>query len=386
MYATCLFCSASLGTNEAIESFPVGGRIAFDAWKGRLWAVCGRCGRWNLAPIEERWEAIESAERLFADTRARVQSENIGICRAPDGTRLVRVGKALPGELAAWRYGRQLISRRRQQFATIGGAALLGGTVVAGLPLIAGAMVPAALLHIGVQVHMRLHVRRQRERIVHRLGADASPTGSELMIRRRHLYDAVLSATSSGEISVRLPTPQTMHAWKRPAAGWQAPGAEPLLIAGADAQRLLARAMSDYNYGGAKRQEVDRALSAIEEAGGADAFARKAARSGAAITRPDRMGGRRSQGYSLRQIAGTFRGEILPVEKYRDPFNMDNRPHLEKIQALALEMALNEESERTALEGELAALEAAWREAEEIAHIADALPDDAPAFNSRKRA
>lgn len=40
---------------------------------------------------------------------------------------------------------------------------------------------------------------------------------------------------------------------------------------------------------------------------------------------------------------------------------------------LALEMAANEESERRALEGELASLEAAWREAEEIAAIADDL-------------
>jgi hypothetical protein len=37
-------------------------------------------------------------------------------------------------------------------------------------------------------------------------------------------------------------------------------------------------------------------------------------------------------------------------------------------------MALQEEAERRALEGELAALEAAWREAEEIASIADSLP------------
>jgi hypothetical protein len=51
MYSTCLFCAASLGTNEAIEAFDVGRRIAFDAWQGRLWAVCARCGRWNLAPI-----------------------------------------------------------------------------------------------------------------------------------------------------------------------------------------------------------------------------------------------------------------------------------------------------------------------------------------------
>ena len=41
-------------------------------------------------------------------------------------------------------------------------------------------------------------------------------------------------------------------------------------------------------------------------------------------------------------------------------------------------MALHEESERRALEGELALLEKAWREAEEIAPIADAMfvPED----------
>lgn len=44
---------------------------------------------------------------------------------------------------------------------------------------------------------------------------------------------------------------------------------------------------------------------------------------------------------------------------------------------LALEMALHEEQERRALEGELWMLEQAWREAEEIAAISDnlLLPD-----------
>jgi hypothetical protein len=46
---------------------------------------------------------------------------------------------------------------------------------------------------------------------------------------------------------------------------------------------------------------------------------------------------------------------------------------------LALEMAAHEEQERRALEGELALLEASWREAEEIAKIADDMfvPDSA---------
>jgi len=43
------------------------------------------------------------------------------------------------------------------------------------------------------------------------------------------------------------------------------------------------------------------------------------------------------------------------------------------VQRLALEMALHEQAERAAMEGELQALEAAWREAEEIAAISDSL-------------
>ena len=46
---------------------------------------------------------------------------------------------------------------------------------------------------------------------------------------------------------------------------------------------------------------------------------------------------------------------------------------LPKPTRLALEMALHEEQERRALEGELWLLERAWREAEEIAAISDNL-------------
>jgi len=43
------------------------------------------------------------------------------------------------------------------------------------------------------------------------------------------------------------------------------------------------------------------------------------------------------------------------------------------VQRLAFEMALHEEAERRAMQGELAELERAWRDAEEIAKIADDL-------------
>jgi hypothetical protein len=61
---------------------------------------------------------------------------------------------------------------------------------------------------------------------------------------------------------------------------------------------------------------------------------------------------------------------------------------LQKVDRLAIEMALQEDAERRAMEGELADLERAWRQAEEIAAIADDLlvePGVARAFDSLKQ-
>lgn len=93
MYSTCLFCLSDLGSNEVVEIFPTGRRLAFDAATGRLWAVCRRCERWNLTPLEERWEAIEACEQLFSDTRTKFSTEQIGIARLPEGLKLVRIGR-----------------------------------------------------------------------------------------------------------------------------------------------------------------------------------------------------------------------------------------------------------------------------------------------------
>src|SRR5947208_534663 len=107
MYTTCIFCRSRLGENEIVETFPVGRRLAFDAAKGRLWVVCRKCERWNLTPLEERWEAVEDCERLFQDTRRRVSTDNIGLARLSEGLELVRIGAPLRPEFAAWRYGDQ---------------------------------------------------------------------------------------------------------------------------------------------------------------------------------------------------------------------------------------------------------------------------------------
>src|SRR4051812_13348307 len=147
MYATCLFCNKPLGKNEALETFPVGKRLAFDAAKGRLWVVCPSCERWNLSPLEERWEAIEQAERLYRDTRLRVATDNIGLAKLRDGTTLVRIGQPLRPEFAAWRYGDQFGRRRRRQILLAG-----GGVAALGLVVVGGAVAGASLGGFGSMI------------------------------------------------------------------------------------------------------------------------------------------------------------------------------------------------------------------------------------------
>ena len=108
MYSTCLFCNSSLGNNDQIAAFPVGHRLAFDPARGRLWVICTRCGRWNLSPLEERWEAIDECERLFRGTRLRYSTDNIGLARVGEHLELVRIGPALLPEIASWRYGARI--------------------------------------------------------------------------------------------------------------------------------------------------------------------------------------------------------------------------------------------------------------------------------------
>src|SRR3954469_1062815 len=133
MYSTCIFCHSALGSNEAIEHFPVGRRLAFDAARGRLWVVCRSCERGNLTPLEERWEAIEQCERLFSSTRLRVSTDNIGMSRVREGLELVRIGQPQRPQMGAWRYGDQFGRRRTKYMVyTFGGAAVVAGVMIGG--------------------------------------------------------------------------------------------------------------------------------------------------------------------------------------------------------------------------------------------------------------
>ena len=333
MYRNCIFCSAELGANDALESFPVGTQLAFDAWKGRLWAVCPVCARWNLSPIEERWEAVEAAEKLFRDARLRVHSENVGVAQLPDGTRLVRVGSALPGELAAWRYGRQLLRRRKRYFVT---GALGTGAAIAAY----GGIAVLGVTSTGVVIGAMALAQFQQRRVIHRMQV---ADDDMVTVRRWHLDGISMhTAEAHGDVEVHV-----RDAHRKDPPGWSGTvrrnSKDVAVVTGASARALLARTMVHVNRKGATTATLGEANRLLENVGSVDQVIATAARAGAAL--------------------GNHAGDHPNVIKPTD--------------ALVLEMALHEESERRALEGELAALEAAWREAEEIAAIADSLPGSA---------
>jgi len=334
MYRHCIYCSADLGANQAIEYFPVGRHVAFDAEKGRLWAVCGRCARWNLAPIEERWEAVEEAEKRFADCRLRVQSENIGVAKLPDGTRLVRIGRALPREMAAWRYGAEF--RRRHRWFWPAMAATAGMALIQFLPLGAVAAFAPGFWFAGAQW-------AQGRRPVIRIPAAQSPTGAELDVRGIHVAGAVVKAGAApGTLQVQLPMEGF---WSRVTWRHRAPDSPLVTLEGDLARRTVERAMPLVNGLGGSSRDVDTAVETLAQGGSAEAlheawFMKAGVR------------------LSVLGVAGSHRTGGVPAPVAR---------------SLALEMALHEESERRALLGELKLLESAWREAEALAAVADRL-------------
>jgi hypothetical protein len=350
MYATCLFCQKDLGRNETFETFPVGRRLAFDAAKGRLWVVCRHCERWNLSPLEERWEAIEEAERLYRDTRRRVATDNIGLAKLRDGTTIVRIGEPLRPEFAAWRYGDQFGRRRVRQLAIVGAGLGALGAVIAG----------GAIVGVGVGSFAWMIgnagkgiVRGNPERVVARI---KGPNGEVMDVRRRHLLETSIEPGETSPIAVTL-------RYKNGQARFE----------GEQAMHVASRIIPAANRFGGSKKTVGEAVSKIESAGSSERFLERIGSMSRVVTRA-----------GLTDLPDWTQGQSR-----RSRFVKKSRKHdwntglfaLDSVQRLALEMALHEETERAALQGELTALEAAWREAEEIAGISDSLlvPQDVDA-------
>jgi hypothetical protein len=334
MYSTCIFCNKPLGSNESLEAFPVGERLAFDPSRGRLWVVCRRCERWNLTPLEERWEAIEQAERLYTDTRRRVSTDNIGLARLPDGTTLVRIGEPQRPEFAAWRYGDQFGRRRKRALLWSGaGIAAVGAVFIGGS--VAGASMGGFAWMFGQFGRRAIH--GSPESVVARL---RTMQHGFVEVRRRHLAESAFYTESDGALGLRL----------------RFKGGEEV-FRGPDAERVAAVVLPQVNRFGGKQKDVSEAVREIESFGHPASYLAS-------------MGDRSRH---LMKAMSPADGKRSVRKRQEREFNKYGLFSLPVAHRLALEMSLHEEAERRALEGELAQLEQAWHDAEEIALIADNL-------------
>ena len=333
MYSTCLFCNENLGSNESVEAFPVGRRLAFDQAKGRLWVVCPKCERWNLTPLEERWEAIEQAEKLYRDTRRRVATDQVGLGRLRDGTTLVRIGEPLRPEFAAWRYGDQFGRRRRKQILLAAG----------GLAAVGAAFTSAAVAGVGIGGFAwmiaksgRSIVRGNPETVVAKIRTE---NAGLIHVRRRHLAESSISRSPDGQIALQL---RFKNGSDR--------------FVGREAERIASIVLPKVNRYGGSRKEVAEAVDEIERVGSAEGFIDRLTTVSSDYTRPA-WSARRFRRFD----SGTWQRGDKGLFGLPGPYR------------LALEMALHEEAERRAMQGELEELERAWRDAEEIAAISDDL-------------
>lgn len=340
MYSTCLFCHDELGANELLDALPVGRRIAFDAAKGRLWVVCTHCGRWNLTPFEERWEALEECERLFRGTRLRVATDNIGLAQPAWGFELVRIGAALRPEIAAWRYGGKLLNRSTSLAAYAG------------------------RLGINRRAVMKIRTLPRRHEVLARVRGE----GTRLTVRWAHLAES------------QLLRPEREEVWRLQVQHDRGLS----VLEGSEAMKAARVILTALNDGRASEWLVQSALERLDDAANAQSYFGRigtlAIRSSwgrlpamRAVMDESRHGEGRSLAERLivRLTTRSFWSRGGTGSEERTPLHW-----LPDVDRLALEMAANEDAERRALKGELRQLEDAWREAEEVAAIADHILDE----------
>jgi len=280
--------------------------------------ICNGCRRWNLSPVEERWEAIEQCERLYRSALRQVSTDQIGMAVLPEGMELVRIGQPRRPEFAAWRYGKQLMRRRRNH--------LLGSSLPGMALLVANATAPV----LGVLAAPHALLTSYLNRRVLLTAADT--TGAAVHLRRRDAKSLRILQSSGGD-------------------GWLVEarrGSQTVQASGADGIALASRLLPFVNVEGGRKRDVESAVQYMEKHGtGADFF---------------------REAVSILVERRSLLRSVVPVEAWQ----MRVATAAEPLR-LALEMAAHEEVEHKAVQGELAILEAAWREAEEIAAIADNL-------------
>jgi hypothetical protein len=271
---------------------------------------------------------------LFRGTRLRVSTDNIGLARIAEGLELVRVGEPLRPEFAAWRYGDQFGRRRRRTVAYTGLGVAAGAGIVALGPIIGG----LAGLSWGAYNLFNAAVSTYQNR---RVRARLTIPGREepIAVRREQIGHIALVPSDKvwalrvffEEEDVKKPD-VLARIWPKERQVSSA------VLTGDDALRAAARLLPAINASGASRRDVTSAVNILSE-----------------TPDPSRLFAKYAAGAPSWSKSGRY---------------LSNLPATAR---LALEMASHEDAERRALEGELHLLESAWREAEEIAAIADGL-------------
>lgn len=336
MYTRCLVCSTPFEANERLEHFPRGTRLAFDPVRGRLWAVCKACRRWSLAPIEERWEALEELEKITRDeARLLSQTDNIALLRAGP-LEVVRVGRAQRTEEAWWRYGSELTSRKRT-WDKLG----LAGTLAAGA-VVAGGWATGGMTLLGMWLIMGHGSDSVRDAARWLRFGSAAWRGSQDCIRCGHPLRS-LAYRERGALGLfpDADAGSVSLAARCPRCGRYRNGG--LHLRGEEAERTLRRVLAYHHFAGASERRVVAAARLIEEAGSPQDLARIVVGEGRRLGDLQRTGG------------------------------------------IALEIAANESSEQRLLELELSELEAHWKREEELASIIDGELTPLPMLETLRR-
>jgi hypothetical protein len=319
-------------------------------------------------PFEERWEVVDECERRFRATALRYTSGNIGLSWLGEDLELVRVGPALRPEVAAWRYGRILTRPRPLSTRIVERAASAFVATCRWLyetdrtfrdPRAAAA-----------QLLLQLHGGRVLD-VVQLPTATTASDYPIAVVRFRHLLRASLIRPESGRPwALQLPHDDGM-----------------LIIEGDSGVQAAARALAIINGtergGGFDHSLLETAVRKVDDGARPTTYFNRVL----ALALRSSWGRERTlQPSDTRDVAaldcGSSQVERLAFRLTGRTFwgrgGIGSEPmtallDVPLVDRLALEMAAHEETERRALEGELEELEAAWREADEIATIADAL-------------
>jgi hypothetical protein len=246
--------------------------------------------------------------------------------------------------MAAWRYGDQFGRRQRRAWIYSGGVGAAAMLVtfaphLFGLAAVGGMINPLWNVGYGLYRQHRLaaRVRDDDGRLLSVLGGQLAHAAIRWDVRSQ---DWMLELAHR-DVDVRW---WTLQPWSRAAT-----------LTGQAARNAAPRLLAGINDLGASKRVVRSAVDLL-----------------LAVPDPDALFGKTARVHS----ASKRTPESVPLKSVT--------PELR----LALEMAANESSERRALEGELHLLEERWREAEEIAGIADNLflPSEVDAELARLKA